>query len=65
MAQEELKVGIHMKGDSALVGVHQKDTDPVMERVAPVATLEAALAAVPGILARAREKWAASPKNPA
>ena len=62
--EAELKVVIQMKGDRALVGVQGTNTDPVVEPVqAP--TLEAALAAVPTVVARAREKWTATPKNPA
>jgi hypothetical protein len=65
---EELKVVIQMREDRALVGVQGKDTDPVLEPVqAPdnITTLEAALAAVPAIVDRARARWAATPKNPA
>ena len=66
--EAELKVVIQMKGTRALVGIQGKDTDPVLETVeAPgnVTTLEAALAAVPAILDRARARWASTPKNPA
>lgn len=66
--EAELKVVIQMKGDRALVGVQGSDTDPVLELVeAPgnITTLEAALAAVPAIVDRARARWATSPKNPA
>jgi len=62
--EAELKVVIQMKGDRALVGVQGTNTDPVVE-VLPATSLNDVLSAVPGILARARERWATSPKNPA
>jgi hypothetical protein len=62
--EAELKVVIQMKGDRALVGVQGTNTDPVVETL-PATSLNDVLAAVPGILARAREKWTATPKNPA
>lgn len=62
--EAELKVLVQMKGDRFTVGVQAKDTDPVVE-VLTGGTLEEALAAVPEVLARAREKWSTSPKNPA
>lgn len=60
----ELKLVLHLKGDRALVGVQQQGTDPIVEPV-PAATLEELLGAVPGLVARARERWAQSPRNPA
>ena len=60
---EELKIVIQVKGTRALVGIQKKDTDPVIEPI-EAASVEEILTAVPGILARAREKWATSPKNP-
>jgi hypothetical protein len=60
----ELKVVLHLTGSQALLGVQEKGTDPVVERV-EAATLEEALGAVPGVLHRARERWAESPRNPA
>ncbi len=62
--EAELKVVIQMKGDRALVGVQGTNTDPVVETL-PATSLNDVLAAVPGILERARERWAATPKNPA
>lgn len=62
--EAELKVVIQMKGDRALVGVQGTNTDPVVETL-PATSLNDVLAAVPEILARARERWATSPKNPA
>ena len=64
MADSDLKVVIHLWGDRALVGIQQKDCDPVVEPV-QAATLQEVLAAVPGLVARARERWATSPRNPA
>ncbi len=61
--EAELKVVIQMKGDRALVGVQGTNTDPVVETL-PATSLNDVLSAVPEILARAREKWAATPKNP-
>src|SRR3989304_4749145 len=62
--EAELKVVIQMKGDRALVGVQGTNTDPVVEAL-PATSLNDVLAAVPGILVRARERWTTSPKNPA
>ena len=62
--EAELKIVVQMKGDRALVGVQGTGTDPVVETLA-VTSLDDVLAAVPGILARARERWTTSPKNPA
>lgn len=61
--EEELKIVIQIKGDRALVGIQQKDTDPVLEPLEAV-SLEEILAAVPTILARAREQWQSSPRRP-
>ncbi len=61
--EAELKVVIQMKGDRALVGVQGTNTDPVVETL-PATSLNDVLSAVPGIVARAREKWTATPKNP-
>ncbi|KKN39331.1 hypothetical protein LCGC14_0744360 [marine sediment metagenome] len=62
-AAPEMKVVIQMKGDRALVGVQGDGTDPVVETL-EAASLEELLAAVPGVVARARERWATSPRNP-
>jgi len=62
--ETELKVVIQMKGDRALVGVQGTNTDPVVEAL-PATSLNDVLAAVPGILERARARWTTSPKNPA
>ena len=64
MENSDLKVVIHLWGDRALVGIQQKDCDPVVEPVQG-GTLDEVLAAVPGLVARARERWATSPRNPA
>ena len=61
--EAELKIVVQMKGDRALVGVQGTNTDPVVETLAAT-SLNDVLAAIPGILARARERWATSPKNP-
>ena len=58
-----LKVVVQMKGDRAVVGVQGDGTDPVVETL-EAASLEELLAAVPGVVARARERWATSPRNP-
>ena len=60
---EELKIVIQIKENRALVGIQKKDTDPVLEPI-EAASLEEILAAVPTILARAREQWQASPRRP-
>ena len=60
----ELKIVLHVRGTQALIGVQGKGTDPALE-IVPATTLEEALAAVPGIVTRARERWVASPRNPA
>ena len=64
MTEGELKVVLHMKGNRTLVGVQGQGTDPLLETV-EASTLEEALAAVPGVVARAREGWAASARRPA
>ena len=64
MEHSGLKVVLHVEEGRALVGIQQKDTDPVLEWV-QASTLEEVLAAVPGLVDRARERWAQSPHNPA
>ena len=61
--EAELKIVIQLKGDRALVGVQGTNTDPVVETLTAT-SLNDVLAAIPGILDRAREKWATSPRNP-
>ena len=63
MEQGDLKVVLHLKGERGEVGVQDKGTDPVVEFL-EATTLEELLAAVPGVLQRARERWAQSPQNP-
>ena len=63
--EAELKVVIYLKDGRALVGIQGQGTDPVLETLPDVSGLEAALAAVPGVVARARERWATSPRCPA
>ena len=60
---EELKIVIQIKGNRALVGIQKKDTDPVLEPLEAV-SIEEILAAVPTILAGAKEQWQASPRRP-
>ena len=60
---EELKIVIQIKENRALVGIQQKDTDPVLEPLEAV-SLNEILAAVPAIMDRAREQWQASPRRP-
>ncbi len=62
-ATPELKVVLQMWGTRALVGVQGDGTDPVVETL-EVDSLKKLLAAVPGVVARARERWATSPRNP-
>ena len=57
-----MKVVIQIMGDRALVGVQDDNTDPFLEPI-QAAALEDVLAAVPGIVSRARERWAAQPKG--
>jgi hypothetical protein len=64
-AAPELKVVIHLKGTRAIIGIQGTDTDPVVETLAQATgSLEEALAYVPGVVERARERWATSPRNP-
>ena len=64
--EAELKIVVQLKGTRALVGVQAPDTDLVVETIAQcTGTLEEILAYIPGILARARERWATNRKNPA
>lgn len=72
MEGEELKIVIHIKEDIAVVGVWTPEVDPLIERVALIAKsdteltpVEQVLVAIPDLVNRAREKWAASPRNPA
>ena len=58
-----LKVVVHLDEGQARIGVQEEGADPVMERVEAV-TLDEALGAVPGVLERARERWAESRLNP-
>ncbi len=62
-AAPELKVVIQLKGNRALVGIQDQDTDPVLVTL-EAGSLEAVLDAVPGLLLQARESWATSPRNP-
>lgn len=64
----DIKVVINIQGDRAAVGVQGPDTDPIMETI-PLANPERGLAeafeAAVDVVARAQDRWAASPKNPA
>lgn len=59
-----MKVVIQTMADRALVGVQDENTDPFLEPV-QAATLEEVLAAVPGVVSRARERWATQPRGTA
>ena len=60
-----LKVVIHLTEGHASVGVVEgTGKDPFMEAM-PAGSLEEVLQAVPGVVGRARERWASSPRNPA
>jgi len=60
---EELKIVIRLKGSTALIGVQQKDTDPVMETILDT-SIDGALAAVSNLVTLARQRWATNPRNP-
>ncbi len=59
-----MKVVIQIMAGRALVGVQDENTDPFVEPV-QAAALEDVLAVVPGIVARARERWASQPRGSA
>ncbi len=58
----ELKVVIVMKADRILLGVQAPDCDPVYTTLK--GDLAKALKRVPGLVAEAKQKWEASPRNP-
>jgi len=58
----ELKVVINMKEDRIMIGAQSPECDPVYETL--TGTLAAALKRVPKLVAGAKEKWAANPRNP-
>ncbi len=58
----ELKVVIIMKEDKIMVGAQSPECDPVYETL--TGTLAVALKRIPKLVAGAKEKWAANPKNP-
>ncbi len=59
-----MKVVIQMTGDKALVGVQDDNTDPFVETMQGAA-LENILAAVPAVVAKAKERWATQPRGAA
>ena len=59
-----MKVVIQVLADRALVGVQDDNTDPFVEPVQAPALVDV-LAAVPGIVSRAKELWTSRPKGPA
>ena len=59
---DELKVVIILKADKIMIGVQSPDCDPVYTTL--TGTLPAALKRVPKVVAEAKEKWGASPRNP-
>ena len=58
----ELKVVIIIKEDKIMIGTQSPDCDPVYETL--TGTLATALKRIPKLVAGAKEKWAANPKNP-
>jgi len=58
----ELKVVINMKEDRIMIGAQSPECDPVYETL--TGTLAAALKRIPKLVAGAKEKWAANPRNP-
>ena len=59
---DEMKIVIVTKGNAGSIGVQSPDCDPVFVMVD--GGLEAILANVPEVVAAAKQKWQASPKNP-
>ncbi|MBA7564286.1 hypothetical protein ES708_05948 [subsurface metagenome] len=59
----ELKVVIVLKEDKIMLGVQSPDCDPVYTTL--TGTLAAALKRVPKLVDEAKEKWSATPRNPA
>ena len=59
----ELKVVIVLKDDKIMLGVQSPDCDPVYTTLK--GTLAAALKRVPKLVDEAKQKWTASPRNPA
>lgn len=59
----KLKVIIDERDGAHIIGIWDKDTDPVITTVP--GDMAAALAAVPGAVAAAQEKWKSHKKNPA
>lgn len=59
---DEIKVMIHLKDDSILLGVQSPDCDPVFKTFK--GTMAVALKQVPVLVKEAKEKWAAAPLNP-
>jgi len=62
MNHQETKVIITFKGDRAAVGIQQTDCDPVF--FTKEGTLDDVLAAVPGFVVEAGQKWGVSRRNP-
>lgn len=58
----ELKVVIVLKEDNIMLGVQSPDCDPVYTTLK--GTLAAALKQVPKLVAEAKQKWSANPRNP-
>jgi hypothetical protein len=58
----EIKVVIIMKDDNIMLGVQSPDCDPVYKTMK--GDLGAALQQVPGLVAEAKQKWAAAPRYP-
>ncbi len=58
----ELKVVIIQRDDKIMIGAQSPDCDPVYETL--TGTLAAALKQIPKLVAGAKEKWAANPRNP-
>jgi len=58
----EMKVVIVMKADRIMLGVQAPECDPVYTTLK--GGLGKALKKVPGLVAEAKQKWEASPRNP-
>ncbi len=58
----EVKLLIHIKDDSILLGIQSPDCDPVFKTLK--GTMAVALKQVPALAKEAKEKWAAAPRYP-
>lgn len=58
----EIKVVIIMKAENIMLGVQSPDCDPVYKTMK--GTMAEALQQVPALIKKAKQKWAANPRNP-